>query len=734
MTTGEEGFLNPYTFIPAFPRDALPDAFGDAPPPSRDRLRAGCLTGRIAVTLTVETPLLLLDTTRAVPASTGEKDHRVYPVRLRDGRPHLPATTVKGMLRAAYEAVTNSRFGVFEDHDTPFGFRREAGYALGMVPVYVAGEGTLFRLRSALFEMYDKESGENLYPDGDLHAPVHMERLRAVIKKTKNGEKVVDFAPADSSVTLTAERGEKVVSGIAYITGPNVERKRYERFLYLPPGDKPSPLPLAREWKALAENWESLIRNYRAAHDDDELRRRRTPDGLPAGPGRRVGDGPGQLAWSPHLHDEDHLRLRRSAICYARLVDGGVDRLYPVLIPRDLYPVAPAELLGEGLAPAPSYERLSPADRVFGWVAPKGAGVRPSAYRGRLRVGPVTCDGTAAETVDRFEGDGLSLAILSRPKPQQGRFYLAESRQRPQRPIKDGTPKEELYAQERGLRGRKVYWHHAGLDAGKHWRIPGAEDPAQAPAGGRHREYARSWKAPDDSGRLTRDRRRYETVPGAEQRDSQNRSINGWVRPGTVFRFTVEVRDLDEHELGALAWLLGLPEGHFHRLGFGRPLGFGSVRLAVDPTGTELHTGAEYAAYYRTLTGGLPATDGVKVLDEARRVFEKEAAASPALSTIRDAMLTVSRGDPTLPVHYPRTRPDGFPPGVPAPPDPRGRNFEWFTVNEQDEKSPRIRTKRSLPGLEATTPPLRIYPKKALPEETIRKGANGPRRKGGNKR
>ncbi|MFF0574115.1 TIGR03986 family type III CRISPR-associated RAMP protein [Streptosporangium saharense] len=726
MTTGEEGFLNPYTFIPAFPRDTLPEPFLDAAPPPRDRLRAGCLTGGIAVTLTVETPLLLLDTTRALPPSTEEKDHLVYPVRLRDGRPHLPATTVKGMLRAAYEAATNSRFGVFDAYDTPFGFRRGAEYALGMVPVYVAGEGVLVRLQSALFEMYDKKSGENLYPDGDLHAPRHMERLRAVISKTKNGEKVIDFAPADSTVALVAERGEKVVTGIAYITGPNIEGKKYERFLYRTPGEKSSPLPLAREWKALVEDWDLLIQNYRDAHADEDLLQRRTPDGQPAGPGERIGEGPGQLAWSPHLHDENHMRLGRSAICYARLVDGGVDRLYPVLIPRDLYPVAPSTLLGEDLAPAPRYECLSPADRVFGWVAPKGSGVRPSAYRGRLRVGPVTCDDVAADAVARFEGDGLPLAILSRPKPQQGRFYLAESRQRPQRPVRDGTPKEELYAEGRGLRGRKVYWHHAGLDAGKHWNVAGPEDPAQAPAGDRHREYTRSWRSPGDSGELTRDRRRYKTVPDAEQRDTQNRSINGWVRPGTVFRFTVEVRDLDEHELGALAWLLSLPEGHFHRLGLGRPLGFGSVRLAVDPDGTQLHTGAEYAAYYRTLTGDLPATDGAKVLEKARQVFEEKVASSPALSTIRDAMLTVSRGDPALPVHYPRTRPNGLLPGAPTPPDPRGRNFEWFTANEQDDKSPKIRTKRSLPGLEGTPSPLRIYPQKAPSEP--------PRRKGGTKR
>ncbi|WP_158079345.1 hypothetical protein [Actinomadura sp. CNU-125] len=28
-----EPFLNPYTFVPAFPRDGLPEAFADAAPP-----------------------------------------------------------------------------------------------------------------------------------------------------------------------------------------------------------------------------------------------------------------------------------------------------------------------------------------------------------------------------------------------------------------------------------------------------------------------------------------------------------------------------------------------------------------------------------------------------------------------------------------------------------------------------------------------------------------------------
>lgn len=664
-------FLNPYTFIPAFPRDGLPGRLQDRQPPPRDRLREDCWTGRIAVRLTVETPLLILDTPRGRPPDEGDDDHRVYSVRIRGGRPHLPATSVKGMLRAAYEAVTNSRFGVFGDHDAPLGFRRDVGYALTMVPVYIAGEGELYELKQALLEMYEKKSGEALYPRKDRPAPRHRERLRAVIKRGKTAEVVDRFIREDEPVEeLRLQRGERAVSGIAYVTGRNVDGKRYERFFYREnsqPGRKPEPMPLARKWSQLAEDWGRLIRNYQDVHRREE----------------QVGDGLDPLARSPHLHDRDWLTLQPRMVCYAHLDQNRrVDRLYPVLVPRDLYPVAPKDLLPGSLAPASSYDELSPADRVFGWVAPGGSGVRPAAYRGRLRIGPVVCEQDAAEAVERFDGDGLPLAILSAPKPQQGRFYLAESADRPDRPLPDGTPKEQLYRAGRGLRGRKAYWHHAGLDPARHWSEgEGQGDPTQVPVSRHYREFRRPRALYDDYSPAPGENR-YPTT-AAEQRDSQNRSIAGWVRRGTTFRFTIEVRDLDDVELGALVWLLTLPPGHFHRLGFGRPLGFGSVRLAIDSENSQLHTGGQYVDYYRSLSASLPSNAVRDVLDQAREEFERLVDSCPQLVTVREAVLAVARGNPDLPVHYPRVRPSWWRENRPAPPDPRGRNYEWFTANER---------------------------------------------------
>ena len=131
------------------------------------------------------------------------------------------------------------------------------------------------------------------------------------------------------------------------------------------------------------------------------------------------------------------------------------------------------------------------------------------------------------------------LAILGQPKPQQGRFYLGKA---------DGTAqvaglsKEQAgYSGDNRIRGPKVYPHH--------------------------RQFR-------------------ETNWEGDKPNKQNRSITGWIKPGTEFVFDLHVENLTRIELGGLVWLLSLSEDHFLRMGLGKPLGFGSVRAEIVPEGT----------------------------------------------------------------------------------------------------------------------------------------------------
>jgi hypothetical protein len=149
------------------------------------------------------------------------------------------------------------------------------------------------------------------------------------------------------------------------------------------------------------------------------------------------------------------------------------------------------------------------------------------------------------------------------------------------------------------------------------------------------------------------------------------------------------------------------------------------VRLAIDADTTALHSGAEYVAYYRTLTGALPDTDGLKVLLLAREKFADLVNGVHSLRVIRDAILAVTRGNPKVPVHYPRVRPKELDADVLTPPDPRGRNFEWFTENDRTGKDAPQRALRSLPSATDSAAPLTVY------EVGGKKTSNtGPRRNG----
>lgn len=107
-----EGFINPYNFVPSATR--RPEGLGDEEPFGHHTLADDRFSGVITVTMKAVTPLL-------VPGKivVDKAGHKTVSTRVDEqGHPLIPSTSVKGMLRSAYEAITNSRFGVYStSHD-----------------------------------------------------------------------------------------------------------------------------------------------------------------------------------------------------------------------------------------------------------------------------------------------------------------------------------------------------------------------------------------------------------------------------------------------------------------------------------------------------------------------------------------------------------------------------------------------------------------------------------------
>ncbi|MBK9404463.1 MAG: TIGR03986 family CRISPR-associated RAMP protein [Ignavibacteria bacterium] len=122
--------------------------------------------------------------------------------------------------------------------------------------------------------------------------------------------------------------------------------------------------------------------------------------------------------------------------------------------------------------------------------------------------------------------------ILSGPKPTTFQHYLTQISE-DVRELKHYNPdsEEKLSA----IRGNKLYWHKAESEG---------------------------WK---------------ETNQVSES-DKQHTKINP-VRKDTIFTGRIRFDNLSDVELGALLFALDLPKGCLHKIGMGKPLGLGSIKI-----------------------------------------------------------------------------------------------------------------------------------------------------------
>jgi len=709
----KEAFHNPYNFVSVLPRNKVINDLGDSEPKGHHAYHDDHWSGWIDIQLTTATPLLMPN---AALVSTNEADHKTFPVRVdASGAPYLSPTSLKGMLRSAYEAVTNSRLGVFEKHDSRLAYRMDARKGIEMVPAVVekGSAGLQLRLLSnnttigsngvpvnglmyaAWLPRYQKYSSRDHHPKKDkeesqraLHypdqtLPQHGDRVWVRCEQQQHRSGRFSFLRVTDIRQRTLEEATPThfQAGIVCITGPNIMNKHEERVFLLTQNDPSLDLT-----PRLIAGWNTLIENYQRIHADELEKRNKNGDSA----NDYLGHEPAKTAWSRHIDSRNQTQLKEGSVCYVRVAcdnkDYDVLGLYPVTISRDLFPEKPADLLHDSLHSATDYKALSPADRVFGWVHQQGKG----AWKGQLRIQQAVCE-IGSQAIEHFGNDGVPLAILGEAKPQQTHFYVAHNWQGD--PLPDGRERSVGY-QERtqGLRGRKVYPHHAHL-AGLHeyWLQPEA-DRTQKPMLYQGKKYYQEYRRPP-----------LQEGSKDKTRDNQNRSILGWIKPETAFSFKIQISNLSSVELGALLWLLNLEKDYYHRLGNSKPLGFGSVHLQVKSMA--LRKGQDWAEFYQhfleTDTPCLCDINEAQPHIEAYKQAVFEAYGQPfgkksfeEVSFIKAFKVALRGFRNGLPVHYPRQD---------EKPNPKGESFKWFVQNEKSRGPhlalPALETERGLPLL-----------------------------------
>ncbi|OAT86756.1 CRISPR-associated RAMP family protein [Desulfotomaculum copahuensis] len=208
------------------------------------------------------------------------------------------------------------------------------------------------------------------------------------------------------------------------------------------------------------------------------------------------------------------------------------EQLNRAATPRDFVPLA---LRGEG--------ELDMAEAIFGFAPSAAKEVKEKITDGRsgrvfftdARLLPAPGGCLSAEKP-------VPPKVLSSPKPTAFQHYLTQSE--PDNPSRLCHYASPLHATV--IRGHKLYWHKGCVNL---------KDIVES-----------------DKEKMKRFFKQYTRIIP--------------VKPGVKFTFRIYFENLKDEELGALLWVLMLPGkkgiGYRHKLGMGKPLGMGTVKIVPE--------------------------------------------------------------------------------------------------------------------------------------------------------
>jgi CRISPR-associated protein (TIGR03986 family) len=635
--TGEHTgyFLNPYNFVRNLVH-SRPDhhILGNCPPPPHDRYIG--MSGRITCQVTAVTPLFISDSHKIT--KTAVKDAQGKQIKDTKGNPKM---------HASYQFFTVT------DQDGKTHYALPGSSLRGMVR-------SIFELvTNSCFSIFDGdrrlESREE--PKYGNKVKGNAGIIRRLATKDEEGEIELCYrAEVGAYYTKPDELSKNAIHSKASITdwhsGDRVYARVYitkgRRYIVKEFDETKTKLQKCGEYEKCVEGW---LKITGCGEDTSKKSEALFLDpAIISSKGKFTFTNKQQIEYNSILAGQvergqlpialSQKTLEVGDLVWLEMDENGVKRLVRVQIPRTPYPHPLADFLrGEHLHHCAEYDHLCPACRVFGWTYQakpdeKTPQEKKTAYQGRVRFSHAQLINEAKPYQD------ITLAILASPKPTKTHFYLLN---RNGQLSESASYKSKNQAQ---LRGRKVYRHFWQANAQEFVRAP-RTDP---------------------------------------QHDDQNRTVRNALSPGATFQFTLDFENLTPLELGALLWALELPDGMHHRLGYAKPLGFGSVTVKVAKIAI-INWTDRLTSLDKTAISWLDALHCAKTWQTEFATKMKEMYGDSYATLLNELKALLSESAHNVPIHYPRLE---------EKPNPEGKNFEWFQKHKnqvlglalEDEKLP----------------------------------------------
>lgn len=581
----------PYNFVP-LPEVVVKAVESTDDLPDHNCYVDGRYTGHFEVTLTTKTPLYIrggLSTKRLNDKTTSEyeqaeaeksgkspQDFRQMMKNKPDffattdpNKPVIPGSSLRGMLRSLVEIITYSKvqwvtnkklfFRTMDDSVVGESYRKRMMDNVESGFVRRDGDSYVIRICSMVRVHHEKLGGIGALFDG--RAPNQTPKWNGnphqhmpIWVKLLPGGNFVDEISFDETSGSDWHEGRLIITG--NMPGrPDGTGGKKKEFVFLLPAKGAAEVKIPPE----------ILERF---HDDDQItqwQQKAFPRDAPRNKGRIR---PGLLITKPDEYEEPVFFLRENR----QLTFLGRAKMF-----RLPYQERPLNLIPSSLRDP---NDIDYAEAMFGFVRTQeeleqmetqpNQGSKGRAYAGRVFVSDGRYQPNQGSPWMSDAPDGIiEPHILATPKPTAFQHYLTQNTPNNRKTLYHYDSNADTGQQVTTLRGFKLYWAQGTKKA---------QDLQAKPKDDRDRQRA------------------FETANGRLQPKS-NSTQHTRMKPvssGKKFSFQVHFENLTTAELGALQWVLSVP--NCHRLGMGKPLGMGVIELE-KPT---LHVN-ERSERYKTL-------------------------------------------------------------------------------------------------------------------------------------
>lgn len=648
-------FLNPYNFVRSIPKnsDTHKIKFFSKMGPVSHGLYEG-VTGYLKCKIVAETPLFISSGTPYYEPSNPK--HPIYNFLTLNGDEIIPGSALRGMLRSNYETITNSCYSIFDDKKYSRRMTTTDNKKGEIYPAQVIADEDGYKVILYKGRKVKKENERDyqfLQPAAWIKMYEPIKKDKSTIESKEEVKKrgyidTVNFINGSTAWAVLKPMSRTKVSKNdkrSSLSWWNVQEKLFdteENALSYSRQQKDYNLIVEkgivcitgqnmdnkhdekfffgeksehRLMESVIKEYESILKDYKERHAED-IKDEIRKEVL-------IINNKKYPALSHYFWRNE--KMTSGDLVYARVNGDKITEIVPVQLSRKLYENSTGELLDKDLHRCTEYKKLCPACRLFGWTkdnAENGDERITTSYASRLQVSNAKC------TQKILVEGSKTLGELSNPKPTTTFFYLKPKEE------KDSAvfiSKESGYKSgNQEIRGRKYYYHHTDF----------------------------MW------------RESLKTI--------RNRTINGVMDRKSEFEFDIYFNNLSEEELGGLIWSIELEEGMYNRIGYGKPLGLGSIKINV----------LECKKYnFNTRYSSLDASGEITInIQEVIKKFKKLFEDFDEVVSIKDLKILLSNNHVNVPIHYPMVN------------GKNDENFKWFQkANANKNPLPYTHENKALP-------------------------------------